>query len=346
MNIARDITQLIGRTPLVRLNRIAGDLPAEIVAKLESRNPAASVKDRIGLAMIEAAERDGSIEPGRTVLVEPTSGNTGIALALVAAVKGYECVLVMPDTMSSERRVTLRAFGARLVLTPGAAGMRGAVEEARRLARAIPHARVLEQFSNPANPDVHRDTTAQEIWEDTDGTVDAVVAGVGTGGTLTGIAQALRPRRPGFRAIAVEPATSPVLSGGRPGPHRIQGLGAGFIPEIVDPTLIDDIITVSDDEAFDMARRMAREEGLLVGISSGAAVAAALHYAYRPENAHKLIVVIIPSFGERYLATELFAPYRYAGSDDLDDLLSADPPIGGPVPPRRHGIVPIDPRSL
>jgi cysteine synthase A len=333
MNIARDITQLIGRTPLVRLNRIAGDLPAEIVAKLESRNPAASVKDRIGLAMIEAAERRGSIEPGRTVLVEPTSGNTGIALALVAAVKGYECVLVMPDTMSTERRVTLRAFGARLVLTPGDAGMRGAVEEARRLAGEIPHAVVLEQFSNPANPDVHRATTAEEIWDDTDGTVDAVVAGVGTGGTLTGIAQALRPRKRGFRAIAVEPATSPVLSGGRPGPHRIQGLGAGFIPEIVDPTLIDDIIPVTDDEAFDMARRLAREEGLLVGISSGAAVAAAVHYAYRPENARKLIVVIIPSFGERYLATELFAPYRYAGSDDLDDLLSADPPIGDPVPP-------------
>jgi len=272
-------------------------------------------------------------------------------------VKGYRCVLVMPDLMSHERRVTLRAFGARLVLTPGALGMRGAVEHAAQLAREIPHAFMLEQFSNPANPAVHRETTAEEIWRDTDGAVDTVVAGVGTGGTLTGIAQALRTRRPGFRAIAVEPASSPVLSGGKPGAHRIQGLGAGFIPEIVDPTLIDDIIQVSDDDAFEMARRLAREEGLLVGISSGAAVAAARRYAHRPENHRKLIVVIIPSFGERYLATDLFAPYRYAGSDDLDDLLRADPLLPSSVPAeeesergdsvstRRHGIATPDLRS-
>jgi len=337
MNIAPDITHLIGHTPLVRLNRVPGDLPAEIVAKLESRNPAASVKDRIGLAMIEAAERQGYLVPGRSVLVEPTSGNTGIALAFVAAVKGYACVLVMPDTMSEERRVSLRAFGARVVLTPGAAGMRGAVERAAELQHEIPNAVVLDQFENPANPAAHRATTAEEIWRDTAGRVDAVVAGVGTGGTLTGIAQALKRKRPSFRAIAVEPAGSPVLSGGRPGKHRLQGLGAGFIPEIVDPRLIDDIIPIGDEEAFVMARRLAREEGLLVGISSGAAVAAALRYAGRPENARKLIVVIIPSFGERYLATELFAPYRYAGSDALDDLVRADPPAADatPPPPRR-----------
>ncbi|MBX3025464.1 cysteine synthase A [bacterium] len=338
MNIAPDITHLIGHTPLVRLNRVTGDLPAEIVAKLESRNPAASVKDRIGLAMIEAAERDGRLAPGRNVLVEPTSGNTGIALAFVAAVKGYACVLVMPDTMSEERRVTLRAFGARVVLTPGADGMRGAVARAAALASEIPHAVVLGQFDNAANPAAHRATTAEEIWRDTGGRVDAVVAGVGTGGTLTGIAQALRARRRSFRAVAVEPAGSPVLSGGLPGRHRIQGLGAGFIPDILDPQLIDDIIPVDDEDAFVMARRLAREEGLLVGISSGAAVAAAVRYAGRPENARKLIVVIIPSFGERYLATELFAPYRYAGSDAVDDLVCADPPAADAVSPRRHGI--------
>ena len=339
MNIAPDITHLIGHTPLVRLNRVTGDLPAEIVAKLESRNPAASVKDRIGLAMIEAAEREGRIAPGQNVLVEPTSGNTGIALAFVAAVKGYACVLVMPEIMSEERRVTLRAFGARVVLTPGVEGMQGAVDRANQIAREIPGGVVLGQFDNSANPTAHRTSTAEEIWRDTGGRVDAVVAGVGTGGTLTGIAQALRTRRRSFRAIAVEPAGSPVLSGGRPGRHRIQGLGAGFIPDIVDASLIDDIITVTDADAFTMARRLAREEGLLVGSSSGAAVAAAVRYAARPENARKLIVVIIPSFGERELATELFAPYRYAGSDALDELVHADPPAVDAVPPpRRHGI--------
>ena len=320
MNIARDVTQLVGHTPLVRLNRVAAGVSAEIVAKLESRNPANSVKDRVGLAMIEAAERAGYIEPGRTVLVEPTSGNTGIALAWVAAVKGYRCVLVMPETMSIERRVTLRAFGARLVLTPGALGMAGAIDRAAQLAREIPDAFLAQQFSNPANPAVHRDTTAEEIWRDTDGQVDPVVAGVGTGGTIMGIAEVLRARRPSFRAVAVEPAGSPVLTGGRPGPHRIEGLGAGFIPDVVDPRLIDDVIAVADEEAFSMARRLACEEGLLVGISSGAAVSAAVRYAARPGNAGKLIVVIIPSFGERDLASELFAPFRYAGSDDLDDL--------------------------
>ena len=320
MNIARDVTQLVGHTPLVRLNRVAAGVSAEIVAKLESRNPANSVKDRVGLAMIEAAERAGYIEPGRTVLVQPTSGNTGIALAWVAAVKGYQCVLVMPETMSTERRVTLRAFGARLVLTPGALGMAGAIDRAAQLAREIPDAFLAQQFSNPANPAVHRDTTAEEIWRDTDGQVDVVVAGVGTGGTIMGIAGVLRARRPSFRAVAVEPAGSPVLTGGRPGPHRIEGLGAGFIPDVVDPRLIDDVIAIADEEAFSMARRLACEEGLLVGISSGAAVSAAVRYAARPENAGKLIVAIIPSFGERDLASELFAPFRYAGSDDLDDL--------------------------
>src|SRR5215475_7488094 len=320
MNIASDITRLIGDTPLVRLNRVTAGLSAEIVAKLESRNPANSVKDRIGLAMIEAAERSGEIAPGRSVLVEATSGNTGIALALVAAVKGYDCVLVMPDTMGPDRLITLRAFGARVVLTPGLRGMRGAVDRAVQLTREIPAAFMPQQFSNPANPAAHRTSTAEEIWRDTDGRVDAVVAGVGTGGTITGIAAALRARKPSFRAIAVEPAGSPVLSGGKPGLHRIQGLGAGFIPDVVDPELIDDVIPVEDEAAFDMTRRLAREEGLLVGISSGAAVSAALRYAARPENRRKLIVVIIPSFGERDLATEAFAPFRYEGSDDLSSL--------------------------
>ena len=317
MNIANDITELVGNTPLVALSRVAAGVDAEIVAKLESANPAASVKDRIGLAMIEAAERAGAIHPTRTTLVEPTSGNTGIALAWVAAVKGYRCVLVMPDTMSPERRVVLRAFGAELVLTEGAKGMRAALERALQLVDDMPSAYMLQQFRNPANPAVHRDTTAEEIWRDTGGEVDAVVAGVGTGGTITGCLQGIKPRRPGFEAVAVEPEDSPVLSGGVPGPHKIQGIGAGFVPDVLDLAGIDRILTVSNDDAFAMSRRLAREEGLLAGISSGANVAAALRYAAEPGNAGKRIVVIIPSSGERYLQTALFEPYRYEGSDDV-----------------------------
>ncbi|MBW2244130.1 MAG: cysteine synthase A [Deltaproteobacteria bacterium] len=317
MNIANNITELIGRTPLVRLNTVTEGVDAQIVCKLESQNPAASVKDRIGLAMIEAAEREGTITPGKTVIVEPTSGNTGIALAFVAAVKGYSCVLVMPETMSPERRVVLRAFGAKLVLTEGAKGMRGAVEKANQLVAEIPDGFMPQQFMNPANPEVHRNTTALEIWEDTDGQVDALISGVGTGGTITGIAQALKEKKPSFQAIAIEPEASPVLSGGSPGPHPIQGIGAGFIPDVLDQSLIDGVITVSSDAAFDMARRLASEEGILCGISSGAAVCAALEYGRKPENQGKLVVVIIPSFGERYLNTKLFEPYRYEGSDDV-----------------------------
>lgn len=317
MNIANDITELIGRTPLVRLNTVSAGVDAQIVCKLEGQNPAGSVKDRIGLAMIEAAERDGTITPGKTVIVEPTSGNTGIALAFVAAVKGYACILVMPETMSPERRIVLRAFGAKLVLTEGAKGMRGAVEKANQLVAEIPDGFMPQQFMNPANPEVHRNTTALEIWEDTDGQVDALISGVGTGGTITGIAQALKEKKPSFEAIAIEPEASPVLSGGSPGPHPIQGIGAGFIPDVLDQSLIDSVIKVSADAAFDMARRLASEEGILCGISSGAAVSAALEYGRKPENQGKLVVVIIPSFGERYLNTKLFEPYRYEGSDDV-----------------------------
>ncbi len=317
MKIAKDVTELIGNTPLVQLNRVVAGLDARIVGKLEGQNPANSVKDRIGLAMIEAAEREGLIKPEQTVIVEPTSGNTGIGLAFVAAVKGYQCVLVMPDTMSPERRVVLRALGAKLILTEGAKGMRGALDKANELASEIPNAFMPQQFRNPANPDVHRRTTAEEIWSDTDGKVDAIISGVGTGGTITGVAQALKQKKPSFQAVAVEPEASPVLSGGSPGPHTIQGIGAGFVPEVVDRSLIDDVIQVSNDESFDMARRLAKEEGLLCGISSGAAVQAALKYAEKPGNADKLVVVIIPSFGERYLGTDLFAPYRYEGSDEI-----------------------------
>ncbi len=317
MKIARDVTELIGNTPLVRLHRVTAGVDAQIVAKLEGQNPASSVKDRIGLSMIDAAERAGQIRPGKTVLIEPTSGNTGIAMAFVSAVRGYACVLVMPETMSPERRVVLRAFGAKLVLTEGAKGMRGAIDKANQLAAEIPDSFILQQFRNPANPEIHRKTTAEEIWRDTEGKVDALISGVGTGGTITGVAQVIKPRRPSFQAVAVEPEASPVLSGGAPGPHKIQGIGAGFVPDVLDRSLVDQVITVSNDEAFEMARRLAKEEGLLSGISSGAAVAAAIKYAKQPGNQKKLIVTILPSFGERYLATDLFAPYRYEGSDEI-----------------------------
>jgi cysteine synthase A len=305
VNIYADIAQTIGRTPLVRLNRLPAGLPAQVVAKVESFNPLHSVKDRIGVSMVDAAERAGALRPGAT-LIEPTSGNTGIALAFVAAARGYKLILTMPDTMSQERRSLLRALGAELVLTPGAEGMRGAIRKAEELQAATPNSIIPQQFQNPANPQIHRETTAEEIWNDTDGQVDILVAGVGTGGTITGVAEVIKPRKPGFRAIAVEPAASPVLSGGQPGPHKIQGIGAGFVPDVLRPELIDEIVTVENDEAMAMTRRLAREEGILAGISSGAAVAAALRVAAREENGGKLIVVILPDTGERYLSTPLF----------------------------------------
>jgi cysteine synthase A len=317
MNIASDVGELIGHTPLVRLNRVTDGLSATVLAKLESRNPAASVKDRIGLAMIEAAEKEGLIEPGKHILVEPTSGNTGIALALVAAMKGYECILVMPETMSPERRVTLRAFGAKLVLSEGVRGMPGAIERANAIASQLPNSFVPQQFCNPANPEVHRNTTAVEIWDDTDGQIDAIVTGVGTGGTITGVTQGIREKKPSFEAFAVEPEASPVLSGGSPGPHPIQGIGAGFIPDVMDASLLNGVVTVSNQESIEMALRLAREEGLLCGISSGANVAGALKYAKQPGNENKMIVTIICDFGERYVQTTLFDGCRYEGSDEI-----------------------------
>ncbi|MEW5720314.1 MAG: cysteine synthase A, partial [Chloroflexota bacterium] len=302
MKIANDVTELIGNTPLVRLRRVTNGAVAQVVAKLEFYNPAHSVKDRIGFSMIDAAERAGKINQD-TIIVEPTSGNTGIALAMVCAARGYKCVLTMPETMSKERRMLLRAYGAELILTPGSEGMTGAIRKAEELAASDSRYFLPQQFKNPANPEIHRKTTAEEIWRDTDGQVDFLVAGVGTGGTITGVSEVIKSRKPSFKAIAVEPDASPVLSGGQKGPHPIQGIGAGFVPDVLNTKIYDEIIRVKNDDAFEIARRMAKEEGLLVGISSGAATWAAIQVARRAENKDKLIVVIIPSFGERYLST-------------------------------------------
>jgi cysteine synthase A len=307
--IADSITDLIGRTPLVRLNRVAEGIDATVLGKLESKNPAGSVKDRIGLAMIEAAERAGELTPGRSVIVEPTSGNTGIALAFACAAKGYRCILTMPETMTAERRALLLAYGAELVLTPGPEGMRGAIARAEQIASETEGGFIPQQFMNPANPQIHRETTAEEIWEDTEGAVDIFVAGVGTGGTITGVSEVLRARKPGFRSVAVEPADSPVLSGGTPGMHTIQGIGAGFVPGVLNTQAYDEVLTVRGEDAFAMARRLAREEGILSGISAGANVWAALEVARRPENAGATIVTVLCDTGERYLSSPVFAEH-------------------------------------
>ena len=307
MRIAEDITKLIGNTPLVRLNRITAGCTATVAAKLEFFNPAHSIKDRIGVSMVEAMERDGKLVPGRSVIVEPTSGNTGIALAMVAAAKGYRCVITMPESVSIERRKVLKLLGVELILTPASDGMKGAIRRAMEVLGEIPGAVMPQQFENPANPAIHEATTAEELWRDTDGTMDVFVAGVGTGGTLTGVGRVWKPRKPALRIVAVEPVHSPVISGGQPGPHKIQGIGAGFIPANLDTRLIDEVVQVTNDESFVMARRLAREEGILGGISSGAAAQAALTVARRPEIAGKLVVFVVPSTSERYISTDLFA---------------------------------------